>query len=72
MDNLSMNNGGTEQDRSCDIQGFDNVRSNVGQTSKPMTPYEKPAPLVDAVTRTSNTERSPFGPSAGEITERKR
>jgi len=69
----SMNIGsqGIEQDRSCDVIGFNNVNEDVSKTGR-ATPQDMPAPLADAVVRTSNSQEIPLGPSAGDITMRTR
>lgn len=73
MPDYSMNTGMPHEPRTCDVRGFDNVDSaGISDISKPTVPYFKPAPLADAVTNTSNTQRVDVGPTAGDITRRTR
>lgn len=72
MPDLSMNTGVKHEPRTVALLGFDNVHGNVASTEKATVPYEVPAPLVVAVTATSNTQQIDFGPAAGEITRRTR
>jgi hypothetical protein len=69
----SMNIGsqGIEQDRSCDMIGFDNVNEDVSKIGRDV-PQDMPAPLEDATIRTSNSQEISMGPSAGDITMRTR
>lgn len=68
MENPKMNigSGGIEQDRSIDNVGFNgnfHVNTNPA-TTKPMTPYDQPAPLTNAVNTSNDSDRIPVGPSA--------
>jgi hypothetical protein len=73
MPDYDMHTGVPHEPRTCDFQGFDNVDdTNITASEKPTVPYEKPAPLVNAVTQTSNTQRVDVGPSAHDITMRTR
>ena len=72
MPDYDMNTGVPHEPRTVIELGFENVRGNVSSTNKATVPYDKPAPLNDAVTRTSNTQRVDVGPSAGDITRRSR
>lgn len=73
MGDYSMNTGVPCEPRTVDVRGFDNVDSEkISSITKPTVPYFKPAPLMDAVTPTSNTQRVEVGPTAGDITRRHR
>lgn len=72
MDNPSMNigPGGIEQDRTINNVGFNgNFHVNTNPpTTKPMTPYDLPAPLVNMVNESSNSQQIDVGPSAHDKT----
>ena len=75
MPNYPMNVGeqGQESDRTMVELGFNNIGPYVGHNSEKSTvPYEKPAPLTDAVIMSSDTQKIELGPSAGDITMRTR
>jgi hypothetical protein len=63
---MNIGSGGIEQDRSVEILGFQGG-FNVHPTTKPMTPYDQPAPLSNAVIQSNDSSRIPVGPSANDL-----
>jgi hypothetical protein len=60
---MNIGSGGIEQDRSIENMGFQ-TGFNVPSTTKPMTPYDQPAPLSNAVMQSNDSDHIPVGPSA--------
>ena len=71
MPDYSMNTGVPHEPRTVETPGFDNVNGSIS-TTMPTVPYQKSAPLVDDVIRTSNSQAQDVGQAAGEITRRTR
>jgi hypothetical protein len=72
MPNYPMHTGGIEQDRSCDVLGFDNVSEDISNMDRPTIPKAQPMNLQDAVTRTSDTQKVRVGITSHDITMRSR
>lgn len=70
MPQYTMNTGAPEQDRTCDMQGFDNVAqySRSMSLTEPTVPYERPRMTANEVNESSDTIKVPVPPSASDIT----
>ncbi len=70
--NPKMNNTAPEADRTINDVGFNGMshHSVVATTEKATVPYSMPAPLMNMVNESADSQKIDVGPSAHDIVER--